>query len=320
MIPVKLKFLGTYYIYLARNNVTPRRKVGLATALKLDCKSLHLLTSVSKDEIEWSAAAAELNWIIQHHQRKDNPQSGLKALCRLVDSRLYQRKPLQFILGTEYFNELLLFVKPPVLVPRWETAEWCEWLLLKIRDSKANISTILEFGSGTGCISLYFAHHLPQATVYSIDINPRSVQLANKNKKSLGLKNVHFSCDDLFSELSSLREVEGKVDLIVSNPPYIPSNKPEDVDLSVMEWEDPNALFSADFGTFHQRRILDISRKYLRNLSSNTSVQVPRIVLEIDGNDNSKQRELLEVYSERYSYRTMFHLDTAQKYRYASFW
>jgi methylase of polypeptide subunit release factors len=124
-------------------------------------------------------------------------------------------------------------VKPPILIPRyfrrfldlnltvrWETAEWCKWLVELIQTRSYKISTILEvmemwfssllileIGSGSGCIALYFAYHLKAVKVYSFDINPGAIRLANKNKKSLGLKNAKFLCDDLFSGVFILMSI-----------------------------------------------------------------------------------------------------------------
>jgi HemK-like putative methylase len=351
--------MGTYYIYLSRMNVIPKTKIPISKAMLLPQKPLLSLINCYHNSHEWSSSSAEIGWLCEHLEEKEREkrQNGekdkvvevkrvlspkeiekikggetekrkggdkkkrnqlfIRKLCHLIDVRLYEGKPIQYILGTQYFNEMLLYVAKPILIPRWETAEWCEWLLNKVKDFP--IKTILEFGSGSGCISLYLARHLKDVSVYSIDYNEDAIKLSNKNKKFHNLKNVDFFQGDLFSDLTIVGLLEGKVDIIVSNPPYISESDRPGIDHSVIAWEDEKALFSANHGAAHLIRIIEISRKYLNPFVYKTAddkQEVPRIVLEIDGNE--AQRNLLSSCASAHGFRVIFYKDTADKMRWVA--
>jgi len=180
----------------------------------------------------------------------------------------------------------------------------------------SQIKNVVDFGTGSGCISLYFAKHLKNSNIYSIDNNPKAIKLANKNKKQLKLKNIKFLEADLFSDLDCLKELEGNVDVIVSNPPYIPDTQRDSVDESVLLWEDEKALFSSNFGTSHIVRIIEISKKLLRPVP--IDLNKPRMVIEIGGTE--KQMEIIREVAKRNGFEIAFYRDSAQKYRYISMW
>lgn len=132
-----------------------------------------------------------------------------------------RRVPLAYILGWQPFLSLRIEVNRDGLIPRPETEELvleCE-RLVKAGGSPA--PKILEFGTGTGCVAIALAQLLPNATVFATDISDKALKLAEKNAIAHHCaRRIRFVREDLFSDKTGLR---GWADLVVSNPPYIPT-------------------------------------------------------------------------------------------------
>ncbi len=141
-----------------------------------------------------------------------------------------RREPLAYILGTQPFLGLDIEVTRDCLIPRPETEELvveCERLL---KSSAASAPKILEIGTGTGCVAIALAQLLPAATVIATDLSDKALALAFKNALAHNAhRRIRFVREDLFSGRQSLR---GWADLLVSNPPYIPTK-----DLDALEPE-----------------------------------------------------------------------------------
>jgi release factor glutamine methyltransferase len=132
-----------------------------------------------------------------------------------------KREPLAYILGRQPFLGLDIAVTRDSLIPRPETEELvveCERL---VRSSKVAAPKILEIGTGTGCVAIALAQLLPQSTVIATDVSDKALALAMKNAVAHNAHHrIRFVREDLFSGRQSLR---GWADLLVSNPPYIPT-------------------------------------------------------------------------------------------------
>ncbi len=132
-----------------------------------------------------------------------------------------KRQPLAYILGHQPFLGIKIEVTRDSLVPRPETEELvieCERL---IKASKVMAPKILEIGTGTGCIAIALAQLLPSATVFATDLSKSALDLAQKNAIAHHVVNrIRFVREDLFSDKQGL---PGWADLMVSNPPYIPT-------------------------------------------------------------------------------------------------
>ncbi|KAI8325699.1 S-adenosyl-L-methionine-dependent methyltransferase [Martensiomyces pterosporus] len=184
-------------------------------------------------------------------------------LRQAVADRTERHKPLQYILGDQPFGKTSLSVRPPVLIPRWETEEWMLKLAEMIRQHMAAQAEearggevgqrsplkILDACTGTGCISLGLASELPpeSAQITGVDISAEAISLASDNLafNQLLLNNrVEFRQLDLQSPdiLPKLLGVEPTWDMIVSNPPYVTPAEYHSLDLDVKEWEDKRAL------------------------------------------------------------------------------
>ena len=192
------------------------------------------------------------DWVLEHitgKKRTDRiinkedtltPQQVLQ-LKQYLD-RLLQHEPVQYVLNEAWFCGLKFYVDKNVLIPRPETEELVEWV---ISDCKFPIHTlsILDIGSGSGCIPIALKKRLGKADVWSCDISPDALKVANQNAETLGI-NVNFI------ELNFLNEPERETlplfDIIVSNPPYIPRKDKEDMNRNVTDHEPATALFVPD--------------------------------------------------------------------------
>lgn len=232
-----------------------------------------------------------------------------KALVESVDKLVHEQMPLQYVLGSVPFNDLEIFVEPPILIPRPETEEWCINLMHQLQKLRNKKIIILDLCSGSGCIAIALAKRFTQATVIGADINPRAVMLGKKNAQHNKVRNVEFLQSDLFSSFDtlpyslklgrtlqdnsgpnrSLRDwdklLKGKrqqFDLIVANPPYIAPKDWKSLEPSVKNWEDKKALIAADNGLAIIKKIIDQSYAYLKDNIEFLKKQIPQLVLEID--------------------------------------
>lgn len=140
---------------------------------------------------------------------------------------------------------------------------------------------ILEFCTGSGCISLALAKHLPEksAEVTGLDISFEAIVLArdNLNKHQQVLRNdVHFARYDVFSP--DINSIMPKYNLVVANPPYVTHEEYKHLDLDVKDWEDKVALVADDNGTSVLKRIIQLS-KYCNPVNKST----PYLFMEIGG-------------------------------------
>lgn len=154
-------------------------------------------------------------------------------------ARLKQREPLQYILQEAPFCGLSFHVEKGVLIPRPETEELVEWIVSDCQ--KAGKVRILDIGTGSGCIPVALAEKLPEAEVASCDISAEALRVAAVNVKRYGGKVTLFQADILQDELPDCR-----VDVLVSNPPYITENERGEMEANVLDWEPELALFVPD--------------------------------------------------------------------------
>lgn len=166
--------------------------------------------------------------------------------------RRKNREPVQYITGKAGFHNLIINVTPDVLIPRPESERLVEVLLESV-DTKANIS-ILDIGTGSGCLALALAKELPNAKITGIDISAKAIEIALLNAKTLKIKNVEFLQIDIFED-----SIEEKYDVIISNPPYIPKAEIESLMLDVKAFEPLSALTDSSDGLTFYHKILEIS-------------------------------------------------------------
>lgn len=171
-----------------------------------------------------------------------------------IISELKIEKPIQYITGEAWFYGLRFEVNENTLIPRPETEELVEWIIeesknLKIQQSK-NL-TILDIGTGSGCIPIALKKELPNANVFSIDVSEKALELAQKNAIENEVE-VYFICQNIL-EIESLSELPAsnfqlpaQFDIIVSNPPYVRNLEKQEIKKNVLDYEPHLALFVED--------------------------------------------------------------------------
>ena len=197
-----------------------------------------------------------------------------------IYEQVYNDMPLQYLIGSVPFGECKILVKPPILIPRPETEDWCMKLIEKIKNSSTQSFSLLDIGTGSGCIALSFAKAFPEAKIYAIDIATNALQLAKKNAKINGINTVTFLPSDLFSAFDK----ETMFDLIVSNPPYICPTEKHSLDSSVSKWEDEHALFAPQNGLGIMEKIITYAPYFLKFNQEFANLAIPQLSIEIGKN------------------------------------
>ena len=154
--------------------------------------------------------------------------------------RLNKNEPLQYILEEAEFYGRKFRVGPAVLIPRPETELLVKMVVDHFQGNKQEI-TLLDIGTGSGCIAITLALELPFATVLATDISSDALGIAKENAKRL-TANVQFQIQDILNDTLSM----GQLDAVVSNPPYILENERILLQKKVVEYEPAQALFVPD--------------------------------------------------------------------------
>ncbi len=164
-----------------------------------------------------------------------NEQKNLKN----AQNRLKNGEPLQYILGSSEFFGLHFEVGPEVLIPRPETEELVEWIITDERNTDKNDAiSILDIGTGSGCIAVALAKNLSNATIYAVDISASALKIASKNAV-INAAAVNFEQVDVLQ----LETLSRKHDLIVSNPPYVRESEKRAMHVNVLDHEPETALY-----------------------------------------------------------------------------
>ena len=160
-----------------------------------------------------------------------------EALLGNAIERLKKQEPIQYIFGYCDFCGLRFKVTPATLIPRPETSELVEW----IANEATGKESILDIGTGSGCIAVSLAHKMPQNKVTAWDISHEALAVATENSKANGQAVTFEQVDILAYEPAG-----EQFDIIVSNPPYIKENEKEAMHANVLDWEPHTALFVPD--------------------------------------------------------------------------
>ena len=154
-------------------------------------------------------------------------------------AELQLEKPIQYITGDAWFFRLRFEVNENTLIPRPETEELVEWIL-----SSSIIhhpSTILDIGTGTGCIPISLKTNLPKANVSAIDVSEKALEVAKRNAIS---NKVDISF--IQANILEVEDLSQYFDIIVSNPPYVRNLEKEEIKKNVLDYEPHLALFVED--------------------------------------------------------------------------
>lgn len=183
--------------------------------------------------IGWSRAKVHLNKGL--FLSGETEMRFLEAL-----SRLKMGEPIQYIIGHIEFCGVTLIVQPGVLIPRPETEELAVMVTRDNQSLRNRSVSILDIGTGSGCLALALKKAFPFARVTAMDNSTDALDTARKNALANQLE-VDFYEDDILNPSSSL--LPEYVQIIVSNPPYIPESEKTDISRHILDYEPENALF-----------------------------------------------------------------------------
>jgi release factor glutamine methyltransferase len=177
------------------------------------------------------------------------------ALYEAWISRRLEREPVQRILGYAYFRDLVLHLNAEALIPRPDTESVVDAALERV-DERGKPCRVLDIGTGSGAIAISIAQERPFCEVHATDISEAALEIARHNAER-NRAVVHFHRADVASGLESL---EGSVDLLVSNPPYVNEDGAERrLAPEVRRWDPPAALYSgADELAFFRRLFAEV--------------------------------------------------------------
>ncbi len=179
-------------------------------------------------------------------QEKANLSTDQLYLLKNYLEQLEEHTPVQYVLGEAWFYKRKFFVNNDVLIPRPETEELVEWIIEEIKQKPANCS-ILDIGTGSGCISISLKIEIPHGDVSAIDVSEGALKVAQQNasdhKANIHFLKVDFLDEEQWKKLSNF-------DIIISNPPYIPIKERAMLDKNVTEFEPSIALFVEDDNPF----------------------------------------------------------------------
>ena len=203
--------------------------------------------------------------ILEEVSCKFNNLSDLELhKAKEIVKRLQKNEPIQYIIGKCEFYGITFQLTSDVLIPRPETEELVEWILAE--NIEAN-SSILDIGTGSGCIAITLAKKINGVNVHAWDISDLALNVTSNNAIINGV-NIHTSRVDVLSEDDKLQHYNSntKYDYIVSNPPYIADNEMAIMEGNVLDYEPHLALFVPnDEPLLFYNRIADVSTKLLKN-------------------------------------------------------
>ena len=183
-----------------------------------------------------------------------------KSYVNHIDKRK-NRIPLQYILGEQEFMGLRFIVTPDTLIPRQDTETLVEEVMRHLHDGQS----ILDMCTGTGCILLSLLHYSNHCAGTGVDISEAALAIAQQNEEQIRrfkrqgekVKPIHWIKSDLFAEIS------GRFDIIVANPPYIPTQVIDTLMPEVRDHEPRLALDGKEDGYYFYRKLIDQSSQYL---------------------------------------------------------
>ena len=203
---------------------------------------LEQVTGLSKTETVW--------------KREQEISEEAKQQLDLDIERLKKHEPIQYVMNKTWFYGMELYVDKNVLIPRPETEELVKWIVDDARETGKNVFVrspveadettllkILDVGTGSGCIALALKKAMPKAEVWGCDLSEEALNVARRNGSSLDIR-VDFQGVDFLDE--EQQKFLPTVDIIVSNPPYVPLKDKDQMHSNVVDHEPHTALFVTD--------------------------------------------------------------------------
>ena len=225
-----------------------------------------LCSIYDKDE-----ANAMILILLEHYFSIDRVKMALEPQLRLSESEmltfhfavkdLLKNKPIQYIIGETEFCDLKFKVNENTLIPRPETSELVMKIVNRQQSTDNRLCSILDIGTGSGCIAISLAKMISGSKVFALDISEKALEVAKENAIN-NEADVTFIHDDI---LSLRNKIDTKFDIIVSNPPYVRELEKAEMRDNVLNWEPHNALFVSDNDPLiFYRKILEFAKTHLK--------------------------------------------------------
>lgn len=191
---------------------------------------------------------------------KEMPQEKQLAFEKAVNAYVFEQIPVQYLIGYVYFYGYQFIVDDRVLIPRFETEELVANVLIYYDEVfNGQKVKLVDVGTGSGCLAIALTMEEPAFETYATDISQEALEVAKQNAINIGAK-VNFIQGDMLEPLKGM-----KFDILVSNPPYIPSD--EIVDQIIIKNEPKVALFGGDDGLKFYQIILSQAASILNERS-----------------------------------------------------
>lgn len=186
--------------------------------------------------LEYVTSISKIEYILQ----KEEEISEEKLIeLKFILEELTKNNPIQYITKNAYFYGLNFYVNEKVLIPRQETNELVDWVLMSVTHSKP--IKILDIGTGSGCIAITLKKNLPLSEVFAIDISNEAIQVAQKNANDNEVE-INFSQKNILE----INDLKSNFDIIISNPPYVRELEKLEMAPNVLDNEPHLALFVPD--------------------------------------------------------------------------
>lgn len=213
--------------------------------------------------------------------------------------RLLSNEPIQYVLGYTWFYDLKFIVAPGVLIPRPETEELVD---LIIKENKKSTGVLLDIGTGSGCIPVSIKKNVPGLEAFALDISEDALEIARQNALNNHCEIQFFKADILDDKIVL---PVAKIDILVSNPPYVLEGEKAEMKKHVLDFEPHTALFVDDNDPLlFYKAIARIAKRYLSNSG--------KIYLEINARLAEETKKILD----EFGFNTQLVKDFTGRYRF----
>lgn len=192
---------------------------------------------VCEHSLHYNKMQVKQNW---------NENVNQSDLLKIYDigKQLQTKEPIQYILKQAFFYDAFFYVDSSVLIPRPETEELVDLIIQDNLKNQANALSILDIGTGSGCIPITLKKHIINSNVYSVDVSEKAIAVATKNTQQLKQEVAFLEADILKPLPENL--INKIFSIIVSNPPYVLQTEAKQMTESVLNYEPHLALFVED--------------------------------------------------------------------------
>lgn len=239
-------------------------------------------------------STAGLNRMKRLMSKHDELEVNVSEVLQRQLSELLTHKPVQYVLGEVFFYKLKLKVNEHVLIPRPETEELVEWVSEFLKESKTSDFSVIDIGTGSGCIPISLKKNFSSINITAIDVSEDALSLAKENAM---IHNTIVSFQQIDFLDRKQWERLNNYDIIISNPPYIPQHEKASLDRNVTDFEPHIALFVPDNNPLlFYRKIISFAKDHLKSgghvvleIHENYSKEIEKLFSENDWNITIKK-------------------------------